>query len=92
MARLIVLMIAVAALFATSHGDPQVHAALVAKLAAGDYSRRGADLCLTCHDEEEPFPTAAVFDTLHGHPNVAGSPLRAGYGRLPGRPAMRSLP
>ena len=83
MARLTVLMIAVAALFATSHGDPQVHAVLVAKLAAGDYSRRGADLCLTCHDEEEPFPTAAVFETLHGHPNVAGSPFEQDTAAFP---------
>ena len=83
MARLVVLITAVAALFATSHGDPQVHAALVAKLAAGDYSRRGADLCLTCHDEEEPFPTAAVFETLHGHPNVAGSPFEQDTAAFP---------
>ena len=83
MARLTVLMLAVAALFATSHGDPQVHATLVAKLAAGDYSRRGADLCLTCHDEEEPFPTAAVFETLHGHPNVAGSPFEQDTAAFP---------
>ena len=53
------------------------HAALVAKLAAGEYSRRGADTCLGCHDESEPFPAAAVFETVHGHPDVDGSPFAA---------------
>ena len=53
------------------------HAALVAKLAAGEYSRRGADTCLGCHDESEPFPAAAVFETVHGHPGVDGSPFAA---------------
>ena len=82
MSRTAASILALAALLATSlgSGDPaaDVHATLVAKLAAGDYSRRGADLCLTCHDEEEPFPTAAVFETLHGHPHVAGSPFAQG--------------
>ena len=54
---------------------------LADKLAAGDYSRRGADTCLGCHDESEPFPTSAVFETVHGHPGVDGSPF------VPGSPA-----
>ena len=48
---------------------------LATKLAAGEYSPRGADNCLGCHDESGPFPTAAVFETVHGHPGVAGSPF-----------------
>lgn len=51
------------------------HDLLAAKLAAGDYSRRGADSCLTCHDETEAFPTTAIFATAHGHPGVAASPF-----------------
>ncbi|MDE0036187.1 MAG: DmsE family decaheme c-type cytochrome [Gammaproteobacteria bacterium] len=53
----------------------QAHDTLRDKLAAGDYSRRGADTCLGCHDEEEPFPTLDVFVTVHGHPQVDGSPF-----------------
>ena len=53
--------------------DPQDP--LMRKLMAGDYSRRGADTCLACHDEEEPFPTLDLFRTVHGHPAVAGSPF-----------------
>ena len=49
--------------------------ALAAKLAAGHYSRRGADTCLACHDDAEAFPTAAIFATLHGHPGVPGVPF-----------------
>ena len=48
------------------------------KLAAGDYSRQGADTCLRCHDESETFPTNALFETVHGHPGVDGSPFMPG--------------
>lgn len=52
-----------------------IHEQIVQKLEAGDYSRRGADTCLACHDEEEPFPTLEVFKTVHGHPAIPGSPF-----------------
>ena len=51
------------------------HDELVQKLVDGDFSRRGADGCLGCHDEDEPFPTLAVFATVHGHPAVPHSPF-----------------
>lgn len=51
------------------------HDLLVAKLLDGEYSRRGADTCLGCHDDAEPFPTLDVFRTVHGHPAVPGSPF-----------------
>ena len=35
----------------------------------------GADGCLGCHDEEEPFPTLELFATVHGHPAIAGTPF-----------------
>ena len=53
------------------------HAVVLSKLAAGDYSRRGADTCLACHDESEPFPTFEIFSTRHGHPAVAAAPFGA---------------
>lgn len=55
-------------------GD-KAHDLLVEKLKAGEYSRRGADGCLGCHDEEESFPTVDVFRTVHGHPGDDGSPF-----------------
>ena len=58
------------------------HDELADKLRAGDYSRRGADTCLGCHDEDEAFPTLGVFLTVHGHPAVPGSPFE-----MAGRPA-----
>ena len=54
---------------------------LAAKLAAGDYSRRGADTCLGCHDDSEPFPAGAVFETIHGRPGIDGSPFKTGSSR-----------
>ncbi len=63
----------------TTMATPDDHHGYLADiLAAGDYSRRGADTCLGCHDESEPFPTAAVFETAHGHPGVDGSPFMPG--------------
>ena len=59
----------------TALGAGDVHDVLVGKLGDGDYSRRGADTCLGCHDEDEAFPTLEVFRTVHGHPAVPGSPF-----------------
>ncbi|MGI9304346.1 MAG: DmsE family decaheme c-type cytochrome [Gammaproteobacteria bacterium] len=33
--------------------------------SAREYSRRGADTCLACHDEESEFPVYAIFKTKH---------------------------
>ena len=52
-----------------------IHEVLVQKLIDGEYSTRGADVCLGCHDEEESFPTLAVFKTIHGHPSLEDSPF-----------------
>lgn len=52
------------------------HLEIVKKLIDGDYSTRGADACLGCHDDEETFPTSAIFETIHGHPNIDGSPFQ----------------
>ena len=57
------------------------HDQLVQKLHQGEYSRRGADGCLGCHDEAEPFPTLAIFNTVHGHPAVPGSPFETAHAR-----------
>ena len=59
-------------------GATEMNGELEQKLAVGDYSRRGADTCLGCHDESELFPTSAVFQTVHGHPKIDGSPFNMG--------------
>ncbi len=72
-------------LWATSSmpASDDTHRQLAGKLAEGNYSRRGADTCIACHDEEEPFPTLEVFRTVHGHPAVPGSPFEMGTGTKP---------
>ena len=55
---------------------------LAEKLAAGAYSSRGADTCLRCHDESEAFATAAIFENVHGHPAIPGSPFKSGAAAL----------
>jgi DmsE family decaheme c-type cytochrome len=39
------------------------------------YSRRGADGCLRCHDEEEEFPVLGIFRTAHGSRAAENSPF-----------------
>jgi len=63
---------------ADESGKANVHQILAEKLADGAYSRRGADTCLGCHDEDDPFPTALVFANIHGHPNFDGTPFHLG--------------
>ena len=60
-----------------------LHRQLIAKLADGDYSRRGADTCLRCHDGSSGFPVYAIFQTVHGHPVLDGSPFRQGGAAAP---------
>jgi DmsE family decaheme c-type cytochrome len=43
--------------------------------AGADYSKKGADTCLSCHDSDV---VAAVFQTRHGHPADARAPFGKG--------------
>lgn len=45
------------------------------KLQAGDFSRRGADTCLSCHEDSATFGLTRVFANSHGRPAVHGSPF-----------------
>ena len=60
------------------------HEVLLRKFLDGDYSRRGADTCLACHDEAERFPSAAIFATVHGHPAIADGPFHQSAANPPG--------
>jgi DmsE family decaheme c-type cytochrome len=49
--------------------------------APGDYSPKGADTCLSCHDEEadtDTFSTAGVFRSRHAHRGNPRAPFGAG--------------
>ena len=50
------------------------HDTLTEKLQTGNYSRRGADECLGCHDETFPFPTDKIFHNAHGQ-SIPHSPF-----------------
>jgi DmsE family decaheme c-type cytochrome len=50
-------------------------AAPAAAADAVEYSKKGADTCLTCHDDEHVM---SVFQTKHGQPNDARSPFGKG--------------
>ena len=76
---LVVIGVASAIALAWPLAADDAHDRLVEKLHQGDYSRRGADGCLGCHDEAEPFPTLSIFKTVHGHPAVPGSPFETAH-------------
>ncbi len=39
------------------------------------YSKKGADSCLKCHDEDNEYPVLPLFYTKHGEPGDARSPM-----------------
>ena len=39
------------------------------------YSKKGADTCLKCHDEDYPFPVMDIFFTPHGNPADKRAPM-----------------
>ena len=43
--------------------------------AEDDFSRKGADTCLKCHDEESDFPILSIFKTKHGSRFDPSSPF-----------------
>jgi len=78
-------LLALAALAAQTPAAAQADAAAAAASApAGqgtEYSEKGADTCLACHDDESdapPFSTAAIFKTRHAHRGDARAPFGKG--------------
>lgn len=39
------------------------------------YSKKGADTCLKCHDEDNDYPIMAIFSTKHGHSKNTSAPF-----------------
>lgn len=40
-----------------------------------EYSKKGADTCLKCHDEDNEYPVLPIFKTKHGELNDPRSPM-----------------
>jgi len=46
-----------------------------AKQKNQSYSKKGADTCLKCHDEDNEYPVMPIFKTKHGERNDPRSPM-----------------
>ncbi len=57
----VALLVVASALMAADEGDDQ-----------DEFSRKGADTCISCHDEEAIL---SIFRTPHGHPVDANAPF-----------------
>lgn len=42
---------------------------------AGTYTKKGADTCIKCHDEDDEFPVFDIFKTKHGQQGDKRSPF-----------------
>lgn len=47
----------------------------MAQDAQPEYSKKGADTCLKCHDEDNEYPVLPIFRTGHGESNDNRSPM-----------------
>ena len=48
---------------------------LKATIQAGTYSKKGADTCIKCHDEDDEYPVFDIFKTKHGQQGDKRSPF-----------------
>lgn len=76
--RKYLLVSSLAALLLIAHGEAPAQ-------EESEYSRRGADSCLRCHDDSSEFPVLDIFRTAHGsvsHPDgpFAGAQCEACHG------------
>ncbi len=71
--RLLVVMAALAGLagVAGSHAQSEPQDAQTPR----EYSDRGADTCLRCHDEDSEFPVLPIFATRHAQPADGRTPF-----------------
>ncbi|GLP97067.1 cystathionine beta-synthase [Paraferrimonas sedimenticola] len=53
--------------------EEELERQLVEKFEKGEYSKKGADNCLTCHRKDAKV--MALFDGVHGRSNQPGSPM-----------------
>ncbi len=59
--------------------DPKqdIELQLVEKFSKGKYSRKGANDCLRCHDDESEQSAMGIFDNIHGNVRHPDSPMNA---------------
>lgn len=70
------LFLPVKPVFASSMEEAESHMEVSSStLYSTPFSKKGADTCLKCHDEDYPFPVMDIFSTAHGNPNNARSPM-----------------
>jgi len=55
--------------------DTDEHATNDASDVANNYSRKGADTCIKCHDEDNAVPVFPIFKTKHGRSADPNSPF-----------------
>ncbi len=67
-----------AALLMAGAAVAQTEEAESAQPSTPEYSRAGADTCLSCHDESSEFPVLAIFKTRH----ALGSDSRTPFANL----------
>jgi DmsE family decaheme c-type cytochrome len=54
---------------------PAATPAAPAPVLASQYTEKGADTCLKCHDEESEFPVFSIFKTKHAQPADKRTPF-----------------
>lgn len=60
---------------AKENNTPVQDTTLKATTQAGQYSDKGADTCIRCHDEDEAYPVFDIFKTKHGQQGDKHSPF-----------------
>jgi len=55
--------------------SPSNTRSIQATTQAGTYSRKGADTCIKCHDEDDEYPVLDIFKTKHGQQGDKRSPF-----------------
>ncbi|MEW6982582.1 DmsE family decaheme c-type cytochrome [Colwelliaceae bacterium 6471] len=53
----------------------QLDKLLMDKFKQGEYSSKGADSCLKCHDRDSEHNATGIFDNIHGNQNASGTPF-----------------
>ena len=72
---IITVVLAMVFVWLPAPAQDSVESEAEAKSEAPKFSRRGADGCLRCHDEEEEFPVLGIFRTAHGSRSAENSPF-----------------
>lgn len=53
----------------------QINQQLIEKFKQGSYSKKGADTCLKCHDEQAELNGMGIFNNVHGRADISATPF-----------------